>query len=84
MARRRCWGVFRRSRFTIEGHTPEAVARALADRSIFVWSGDFYALEVIARLGLVETGGLVRVGIAHYTLSSEVDALIASLRALVL
>lgn len=66
--------------FTIAGHRPDAIARALAERNIFVWSGHFYAVEVIARLGLAETGGLVRVGLAHYTTENEVDALIAALR----
>ena len=66
--------------FTIDGYRPEAIARALAERNIFVWSGHFYAVEVIARLGLAETGGLVRVGLAHYTTENEVDALIAALR----
>ena len=66
--------------FTIAGHKPDAIAMALAECNIFVWSGHFYAVEVIARLGLAETGGLVRAGLAHYTTEGEVDALIAALR----
>ena len=69
--------------FTIAGHHPGDIARALAARNIFVWAGHFYAVEVIARLGLAESGGLVRVGLAHYSTSAEIDALIAALRALV-
>lgn len=68
--------------FTIAGHRPEDIARALAARNIFVWAGHFYAVEVVARLGLTEAGGLVRVGLAHYSLPGEVDALIDALRAL--
>ena len=68
--------------FTISGHTPDAVAEHLAAANIFVWSGNFYAVEVIARLGLADSGGLVRVGLAHYSTAGEVDALIAALRAL--
>jgi cysteine desulfurase family protein (TIGR01976 family) len=67
--------------FTIAGHAPAAIAAALADRNIFVWAGHFYAVEVVARLGLADSGGLVRVGLAHYTTVDEVDALIAALRA---
>ena len=65
--------------FTVAGLAPDAVAQGLADRNIFVWSGHFYAVEVVARLGLAENGGLVRVGLAHYTTEGEVDALIAAL-----
>jgi len=68
--------------FTVEGYHPDAVAEHLAARGIFVWSGHFYAVEVVARLGLTEHGGLVRVGLAHYSTAAEVDALIAGLREL--
>ncbi len=65
--------------FTLAGHSADAVAAALAADNIFVWSGHFYAVEVVARLGLE---GLVRVGLAHYSTAAEVDALIAALRKL--
>ena len=68
--------------FTIAGHHPDAIAEHLAADNIFVWSGHFYAVEVVARLGLAESGGLVRVGLAHYSTAAEVDALLASLRKL--
>ena len=66
--------------FTLDGHHPDAVAEALAADNIFVWSGHFYAVEVVARLRLTDAGGLVRVGLAHYSTAAEVDALIAALR----
>ncbi len=66
--------------FTLAGHHPDDVAAALAADNIFVWSGHFYAVEVIARLGLTDSGGLVRVGLAHYSTVAEVDALVAALR----
>lgn len=68
--------------FTIAGHTPEAVADALAARNIFAWAGNFYAVEPVARLGLADSGGLVRVGLCHYNTAEEVDRLIAALHAL--
>ncbi len=68
--------------FTIAGHAPDAVAAALAADNIFVWSGHFYAVEVIARLGLTDSGGLIRVGLAHYSTIAEVDALLTALRRL--
>ncbi|PAX07765.1 cysteine desulfurase-like protein [Sphingomonas lenta] len=68
--------------FTIEGYRPDAVAAHLAKRDIFAWSGHFYAVEVIRRLGLEQAGGLVRVGLCHYNSADEVDRLVEALRGL--
>lgn len=68
--------------FTVEGHHPDAIAEHLAAREIYVWSGHFYAVEVLARLGLEQSGGLLRVGLCHYSTEAEVDRLIAALEAL--
>lgn len=68
--------------FTVEGHAPADVARHLAARGIFAWSGHFYAVETIARLGLAETGGLVRVGMCHYNTLEEVDGLLSAIEEL--
>lgn len=65
--------------FTLAGHAPAAVAAHLAAHGIFAWSGDFYAPEIVARLGLASGGGLVRVGLCHYSTADEVDALLAAL-----
>ena len=66
--------------FTVEGHHPDAIAEHLAAREIYSWSGHFYAVEVIARLGLEKAGGLVRIGLCHYSTAEEVDRLIAALK----
>ena len=60
--------------FTLAGRPADSVAKGLADRGVFVSSGDFYATTVVARLGLKE--GLVRAGCACYTTEEEVDRLI--------
>jgi cysteine desulfurase family protein (TIGR01976 family) len=65
--------------FTLEGLTPKQVARRLDEANIFVWDGNFYALAVTERLGLEEHGGLVRVGLAHYSTAEEVDTLLGVL-----
>jgi len=62
--------------FTLDGHTPEEVARRLGEKAFFLWSGDFYAVHVVERLGLTETGGLIRIGIIHYNTAEEVDRLL--------
>ena len=59
---------------------PTAVARRLGDRGIFVWDGDYYAVEVMRRLGLED--GAVRVGFVPYNTADEVDRVLAELRAL--
>lgn len=63
----------------LEGHTPRSVAQALGDRGIFVWNGNFYALSLTQRLDLESRGGLVRIGLAHYTTSDEIDRLLKAL-----
>lgn len=65
--------------FTLAGHRADAVARHLAARDIFAWSGHFYAVEAVRRLGLEDQGGLVRVGLCHYSTADEVDRLLAAL-----
>ena len=65
--------------FTIAGHEPAAVTRHLADRGIFAWSGHFCAVESICALGVVESGGLVRIGLCHYNTEDEVDAMLDSM-----
>jgi selenocysteine lyase/cysteine desulfurase len=65
---------------TVPDRTPAEVADELGRRGIFVWHGDYYAVEVMRRLGLGD--GAVRVGIVHYNTADEVDRLLTELRAL--
>jgi cysteine desulfurase family protein (TIGR01976 family) len=65
--------------FTMEGLAPREIASRLAGANIFVWDGNFYALAVTERLGLEDRGGLLRVGLAHYNTSEEVDTLLGVL-----
>jgi selenocysteine lyase/cysteine desulfurase len=68
--------------FTVDALAPRAVAEALAAREIAVWEGDYYAVEVMKRLGLGEAGGAVRAGLVHYNTAAEVDRLLAALEEL--
>src|SRR4051812_1621756 len=65
--------------FTIDGVRPDRIAEHLAAANIFAWSGSFYAVEPVARLGLADSGGLLRVGLCHYNSAEEVDRLIDAL-----
>ena len=58
--------------FTLEGQHPAEVARKLADENIYVWDGNYYALAVTERLGLEDSGGMVRVGPVHYNTVDEI------------
>jgi selenocysteine lyase/cysteine desulfurase len=67
--------------FTVRGVPSEEVSRALAERAVFVSSGDFYATTAVARLGQA-AHGLVRAGCACYTTADEIDRLLDGVRAL--
>lgn len=60
-----------------EGKTPEQLAARLAEHNIFAWNGNFYALSISERLGVEPSGGLVRLGLAHYNTLDEVDRCLA-------
>ena len=65
----------------VAGTDPADVAQRLGERGVFVWSGDYYAWEVMRRLGKAPRG-LVRVGFVHYNTEAEVDRVLAELSAL--
>ncbi len=58
---------------------PVATAEALGDRGIFTWDGHYYAMELFERLGLLDSGGAVRIGFCHYHTSDEVDRVLEAL-----
>ncbi len=64
--------------FTVDGHAPRAVAERLAEQEIAVWDGDYYAVEVMQRLGLGAEGA-VRAGFIHYNTAAEIDRLLSAL-----
>ncbi|MHB8539633.1 MAG: cysteine desulfurase-like protein [Candidatus Acidiferrales bacterium] len=62
---------------------PLDTAKFLADRGIFTWDGNYYALNLTERLGVEKDGGLLRIGLVHYNTAEEVDRLLAALHELV-
>jgi cysteine desulfurase family protein (TIGR01976 family) len=66
--------------FTRKGFRPSQIAEYLGNQGIFVWDGNYYALAVTERLGVEDSGGMVRVGLAHYNTKEEIDRLIAALK----
>jgi cysteine desulfurase family protein (TIGR01976 family) len=59
--------------------TPLEMAQRLAEREIYAWHGNFYALNLTERLGLEERGGMLRLGFAHYNTADEVGRLLQAL-----
>ena len=68
---------------TIDGQAPRGLAEALGERGIFCWDGNYYALTLMERLGLEDSGGALRIGLAHYNTAAEVDRLLAALHEIV-
>jgi cysteine desulfurase family protein (TIGR01976 family) len=58
---------------------PRKTAETLGDRGIFVWDGHYYAMELFQALGLLDTGGAVRIGFCHYHTLDEVEIVLRAL-----
>jgi cysteine desulfurase family protein (TIGR01976 family) len=67
--------------FNVAGYSARAAATALGDRGFAVWQGNYYALEIMRRLGLGDEGA-VRAGMVHYNTLEEVDRLLQAIAAL--
>jgi cysteine desulfurase family protein (TIGR01976 family) len=66
----------------MEGYTPRELAERLGERGIFTWDGNYYAINLAERLGVQQSGGMLRIGLAHYNTAEEVERLLTELRAL--
>lgn len=63
----------------VAGYSPAEIAKTLGDRGIFTWNGNFYALNLTQRLGIEESGGLLRIGCTHYNTIEEIQRLLHTL-----
>jgi cysteine desulfurase family protein (TIGR01976 family) len=68
--------------FTVKGKSPEQVAAVLAANKVAVWDGSSYAVEVVSRLELAESGGVVRAGVVRYVTHDDVARLLHVVRSL--
>ena len=64
----------------IGSHNPTEIAKFLGDRGVFTWDGNYYALNLTERLGVEQSGGLLRIGLVHYNTADEVERLLSALR----
>ena len=66
----------------MEGYAPRELATRLGERGIFTWDGNYYAIDLAERLGVQSSGGMLRIGLAHYNTADEVERLLEELREL--
>jgi cysteine desulfurase family protein (TIGR01976 family) len=59
--------------------TPDTTAKALGERGIFTWNGNFYALGLTEKLAVESTSGLLRIGLVHYNTVAEINRLLTEL-----
>ncbi len=59
----------------LEGVHPHQLAKTLDEKDIYVWDGNYYAICATERLGVEDSGGMVRIGAAHYNTLAEIDRL---------
>ena len=62
---------------------PDDVARKLGEQNIFVWNGHNYAVGVAEALGIMDSGGAIRVGPVHYNTVEELDIAVDAIRDIV-
>ena len=67
----------------VDDQEPLKTATELARRGIYVWDGHYYAITVMERLGLLDSGGAVRIGFSHYHSVDDVDRVLNALADLV-
>jgi cysteine desulfurase family protein (TIGR01976 family) len=65
--------------FRVEGHTPDEVCARMLEHGFFIAAGDFYASTLAQKLGISESGGFVRAGLAPYNTEEEVERFVEAL-----
>jgi cysteine desulfurase family protein (TIGR01976 family) len=58
------------------------VATRLGEQGFFVWEGNYYAINLTEELGVEDSGGMVRIGCAHYNTNDEIDRLLLAIETL--
>ena len=59
--------------FTIRNLRPDKICKALGQEGIFAWDGHFYAIRAVEVLGLLEQGGVTRMGMVAYNTQEEIE-----------
>jgi cysteine desulfurase family protein (TIGR01976 family) len=59
--------------FRVEGHTPEEICLRMLEHGFFIAAGDFYASTLAEKLGIGDSRGFIRAGLAPYNTEDEVE-----------
>jgi cysteine desulfurase family protein (TIGR01976 family) len=69
--------------FGVEGHTPEEICLRMLEHGFFIAAGDFYASTLAEKLGIEDSGGFIRAGLAPYNTEDEVERFVVALEEIV-
>jgi cysteine desulfurase family protein (TIGR01976 family) len=64
----------------LAGASPQQIASALGEQGVFTWAGNYYAISLTERLGVEPSGGMLRLGLAHYNTADEVKEVLEALK----
>jgi len=65
--------------FTVQGKAPEDVCLQMLEHGFFIAAGDFYASTLAGKLGIGNSGGFIRAGLAPYNTAEEVVRFVEAL-----
>ncbi len=65
--------------FRVEGRSTDEICERMLEHGFFIAAGDFYATTLAERLGIVDSGGFVRAGLAPYNTEQEVERFVEAL-----
>lgn len=69
--------------FTVEGKGSGEVCSMLGEKGICAWNGHFYAIRPMEVLGLMERGGVTRLGISLYNTVDEIRRVLSEMGTIV-
>ena len=69
--------------FTVQGKAPEDVCARMLEHGFFIAAGDFYASTLAEKLGIRDSGGFVRAGLAPYNTEEEVERFVEALERII-
>ena len=69
--------------FTVLGKAPEDVCLQMLEHGFFIAAGDFYASTLAEKLGIGDSGGFIRAGLAPYNTEGEVERFVETLERII-
>jgi cysteine desulfurase family protein (TIGR01976 family) len=69
--------------FTVQGKAPEEVCLQMLEHGFFIAAGDFYASTLAEKLGIGDSGGFIRAGLAPYNTEEEVERFVEALERII-